>query len=86
MILAADVGMLDWSPDGQLIAYHGSQATGGPTHLRLVAPDGTFDNEVAGTPPGSILPFWSPDSSASPSGPDRTDSPSNPAEVASPRC
>ena len=58
---AADVGMLDWSPDGQLIAYHASQATGGPTHLRVVAPDGSFDNEVAGTPPGSILPFWSPD-------------------------
>jgi Tol biopolymer transport system component len=51
-----------WSPDGTRIV---SQADPTPEsyHLWLFAADGTEESEVAGTPPDSILPDWSPDGS-----------------------
>jgi Tol biopolymer transport system component len=50
---------VEWSPDGTRIASD-TTPVGSLGRIWVFEADGTGESEVAGTPPGSILPSWSP--------------------------
>jgi Tol biopolymer transport system component len=51
---------VEWSPDGTRIASD-TTPVGRLGRIWVFEADGNGESEVAGTPPGSILPSWSPD-------------------------
>ena len=50
-------GYPSWSPDGQWIAFSGTDE-----EVHLIRPDGTGERVLTENAPGNFYPFWSPDS------------------------